>query len=140
MIREIMGRSEIITIVEDSGDSYLDPNTNRIHWNPTMGVLTDVGVVMSPATVLNHEADHALQGIKNPNQKATDINTPDRDYGNKEEKRVITGSEQETAKKHEEIKEGEVTRTNHGGNTYDTKSPPTTEGKNEVVVSANRRN
>ncbi len=36
-------------------------------------------------------------------------------YGTNEEERVITGSEQKTAKANGEISEGQVTRTNHGG-------------------------
>ena len=71
----------------------------------------------------------------NPGQKKIDINTPDAQYGNKEEKRVIEGSEQETAKKLGEIKEGEVTRTDHGGNGYETEGPTTTELKNEIIVT-----
>jgi RHS repeat-associated protein len=139
IIKQIMSHSKTITIKETTEDSKFNPNSNIIHWNPTMGVLTDNGVVISPATVLNHEADHALQELNHPEQKAKDRNIPDTNYGNKEEKRVITGTEQETAKKHGEIKEGEVTRTNHGGTRFDTKSPTTTTGKYEVEVTAQQK-
>lgn len=99
-----------------------------------MGVITDKGIVMSPATVLNHEADHALQEITNRSQKKKDANTPDAQYGNKEEKRVIEGSEQDTAKKLGEIKDGEVTRTDHNGQAIITKGPTSTEEKNPIII------
>ncbi len=91
-------------------------------------------MLLSPATILNHEADHALQEVKNPVQKAKDKGTSDLNYGNLEEKRVVTGSEQETARKHGEIKEGEVTRRNHEGTKYETISPTSVIGKNEIPV------
>jgi hypothetical protein len=96
-----------------------------------MGVLTNEYIELSPASVLNHEVDHALQYDQNEEQFTKDRNTKDPDYKNKEEKRVITGSEQETAKKLGEIKEGEVTRKDHGGQPYQTNGPTTTEWKLE---------
>ncbi len=133
---ELESKSETIYIT-DIGEhkcSSFNPKDNTIYWDPTMGVVTDEGVTLSPATVLNHEADHALQEIDNPTQKAKDKRTPDPDYSNLEERRVITGSEQETARKHGEIKEGEVTRKNHSGTRYETVSPTSTVGKNEVKI------
>jgi hypothetical protein len=53
-----------------------------------------------------------LQEIENPSQKKMDRANLDANYDNLEEKRVITGSEQKTAKKHGEIKANEITRTN----------------------------
>jgi len=61
-----------------------------------------------------------LQDDISPEQQEKDRKTPDAQYGNKEEKRVIEGSEQETAKKLGEIKEKEVTRKDHGGTLYQT--------------------
>jgi len=139
IIKQIMNHSKTITIKEYSGNSYFDPATNTIYWNPEMGVLTTNWVILSPSTVLNHEADHALQKLINSKQQAIDKITPDKDYENKEEKRVINTSEKETALKHGEIKEGEITRNNHSGKRYNTKSPTTTEGKNEVVVTPKRK-
>lgn len=54
-------------------------------------------------------------------------------YGNKEERRVITGSEQETAKKMGEIGKTEVTRTDHAGTLYETVGPTTTEWKDPII-------
>jgi RHS repeat-associated protein len=107
--------------------SWYDHKTNTIYWNPELGTLTSEGIVMSPTTSLNHEGDHALQYNINPEQSIIDVTTPDSDYKNKEERRVITGSEQETAKKLGEIKEGEVTRKNYSGTLYKVESPTSTE-------------
>lgn len=77
--------------------------------------------------MLNHEASHALQHKTNP-EFNNDLLTPDEDFGNKEERRVITTVEQETAIKHGEINEGEVTRKDHNsGFIMDMPNPTSTE-------------
>lgn len=80
--------------------------------------------------------DHALQHDQNPEQQKADgkrdLTNP---YTNKEEERVITGSEQKTAKKLGEIKDGEVTRKDHGGTLYETKSSTSTEIKDEIIIT-----
>lgn len=88
---------------------------------------------MSPAAVLNHEADHTLQYLKNPDKFAQDSKTLDPDYNDKEEMRVIIGSEQKTALALGGISAGEVTRTDHIGIPYITKSPTTTEAKDGKI-------
>jgi hypothetical protein len=82
---------------------------------------------------LNHEADHALQSILNPQQQRLDKKTQDDQYDNAEERRVITGSEQATALKHGEIKEGQVTRKNHRSYPYYVDSPTST-GTAVIIV------
>ena len=136
IISRIEKREQIIYIVPTTGMSYFSPKRKTIYWNPKVGVLTKKGVVMSPATVLNHEADHALQEIENPEQKEIDCSTLDEQYNNAEERRVITGSEQITARKHEEIGLDEVTREDHKGSPYETISPISTICVNEVTVTA----
>ena len=89
---------------------------------------------MSPTEVLNHEIDHANQNDKNPEKQNQDKKPDGSSYGNKEEKRVITGSEQKTAKNMGKLKEGEVTRTDHGGTPYETISPVSTVNKNEIII------
>ena len=96
---------------------------NTIYWEPNVGVETTNGKILSPTTVLNHEADHALQGNTNMEKFIKDTQTANEQYGNNEEKRVIEGSEQNTAKALGEIKEGEVTRVDHGGIGYKTEGP-----------------
>ncbi len=124
-----------IAETDDPNGSYFDPNTNTIYWNPNQAILTDEAVVLSPTSVLSHEGDHALQKNTNPDQIKKDGNTPDKNYKNKEEKRVITGSEQETARKLGEIKEGEVTRKNHRGAIYMVDNPTSTEIKTAKIIA-----
>jgi hypothetical protein len=98
---------------EDGGSRHSE---GVIAWDSDMGVETDNGTVMSPATVLDHELDHF-------NSLATDREAHDKrrsnkrtdGYSNDEEHRVITGSEQETAKANGETVNGKPTRTNHRG-------------------------
>ena len=92
-------------------------------WDPLTCLITTNNKVMSATTVLNHEADHALQEIENPVQKSNDEKTKLEQYGDAEEKRVITGSEQRTARALGEIREGEVTRSDHAAFPYMTNSP-----------------
>lgn len=115
-----------INIAEGTGKTTFDPSTNTLYWDPIMGIKTTNGKYLSPTTALNHEMDHAKQELYNPDKKHADKNSPDSKYDDKEEKRVIEGSEQDTAKKLGEIKEGEVTRTDHTGSTYETEGPTTT--------------
>jgi hypothetical protein len=89
----------------------------EVYWNPERGIKTENGTVLSPATILDHELDHAVQNAKiGKKQMNNDLTYDNKNpYNNKEEERVITGSEQKTALKNNEIKDGEVTRTNHSG-------------------------
>lgn len=100
-----------------------------ISWCPTADLTTTENVVISPTTILNHEFDHALQDILNPKQKAQDKATEDYNYDNAEERRVITGSEQETAIKLGEILPGQITRDNHLGKTIPVESTTSTDVK-----------
>lgn len=81
---------------------------------------------MSPAAILGQEADHGAQHDKNPNQYEKDWKVRIPEYDDKEERRVITGSEQERAKQLKEIKPNETTRRDHGGVFYPTKGPTAT--------------
>jgi RHS repeat-associated protein len=121
-------------VTETSGGSEFNTKTKTISWDPTTAVLTNELHELSPTTILSHEVDHALQFDQNPEQQKKDGATPDPDYGNLEEKRVITGSEQTTAKKLGEIKEGEVTRKDHGGTLYKTTGPTSTEWKDAIII------
>ena len=134
IIAQIDKSSTIIYITERVGEASAFSKTKKtIYWNPNMGVLTSSDKKMSPAAVLNHEADHTLQYLKNPDKFAQDSKTLDPDYNDKEEMRVITGSEQKTALALGEISAGEVTRTDHIGIPYITKSPTTTEAKDGKI-------
>ena len=134
IIAQIDKSSTIIYITERVGEASAFSKTKKtIYWDPNMGVLTSSDKKMSPAAVLNHEADHTLQYLKNTDKFAQDSKTLDPDYNDKEEMRVITGSEQKTALALGEISAGEVTRTGHIGIPYITKSPTTTEAKDGKI-------
>ena len=85
------------------------------YWDTNMAVKTTNGTIMSPYTILNHEGDHALDSVKNPKGHKKDKETKDKKYGNIMEKKTIEGTEQITARALGEIKDGEVTRTDHKG-------------------------
>ncbi len=102
-----------INVYETTGESQHISGT--VYWNPELGTLTDNKVVRSPASVLDHELDHSVQRAKNYEKWNDDRSTQDPDYDNKEEKRVITGSEQKTSRANGEIGDNEVTRKNHKG-------------------------
>jgi len=129
-------KSDVVYILTSSeGMSSFKFQSKEIKWDPNLGVTTNEGQTMSPTAVLNHEIDHANQFDKKPDEYKKDrVRGTDAQYDSKEERRVITGSEQETAKKLGEIKEGEVTRKDHAGTAFPTKGPISTEGKYEIIV------
>ena len=128
------------------GRNYFDTDTRIISWDSRMGIETNELHLLSPATLLNHEIDHALEFDNSPsifkeNKKVYNEGDPDEFYYSPEEKRVITGSEQRTAKALGEIKEGEVTRTDHYGNHVKMISPVSNEPvemKPEVIIIPTR--
>ena len=105
---------------ESNRSSYYSPKQKTIFWNPYQGLETTDGKLLSPTTVLNHEADHALDDIENHAEHIRNKQTKDVDYRNKEERRVITGTETTTAIKLGEIAEGEISREDHSG--YETRT------------------
>jgi len=98
----------------DDGGTFI-PDDNTILWNPNMGIETDQGVKMSPASIFEHEADHAKAYNDNPQGYRDRVNTPDKQFKNLEERRVVLGSEQKVARANGEISNGQVTRTFYGG-------------------------
>ena len=132
--------SKVYTISETKNpynDDY-QSGSRTINWDPNQALETTNGHSLSPATILGHEADHANQDDKHHDQFVKDANTPDAQYTDKEEKRVITGSEQTTAKAHGDIGTGEVTRTDHKG-TFDL-IPVSNPGSNgEVKIIAHKK-
>ena len=95
-----------IIYIKESDDDWFNEKTNTIYWNPELGILTNTASYLSPATLLNHEADHCLRYNSDPKGMLKDAETIDDQYRNKEEKRVITGSEQDTAEKLGEVEKG----------------------------------
>jgi RHS repeat-associated protein len=99
----------------DNNDQF-NPSGNDVDWDSDswLGTVDNNGNpnggVQSPDNGLGHELDHANQHDKNPDQFNKDLHNKDENYNNKEEKRVITGSETSFANQN-----GEAIRTNHGG-------------------------
>ena len=113
---------------------------NIIKWNPTLGLETTNGHILSPATVLDHEADHAgkyaAEGKIKMNLR---LDSEDVKYDNKEEKRVVTGSEQRTARANGEITGSQITRDNHQGLPVVTSSPTSTKVNAAKTVEFNQK-
>jgi RHS repeat-associated protein len=122
-----------INIMEGFDSRYNQYNAGgTLFWNPNLGNETNEGIVMSPATVFDHEADHAIDAKENPSQHETNAQRgTDSQYDTKEERRVITGSEQKTARANGEIKQGQVTRKNHGGKSVITTGATSTKIDNQ---------
>ena len=140
MLHRLQESKTVYYINEGGGRSNYDPKKRTINWDPLMGVVTNEKQIVSPTTVLNHEVDHALQHDQNPKQFDTDRKSPDAQYQTKEEKRVIEGSEQETARKLGEISEGEVTRKDHLGRRFTTTGPTSTEPRDAIIVTSKKEN
>ena len=95
-----------------------------VHWNPELGNITTGGGRQSPATALEHEMDHANDFISNPTSHYARKATSDKKYDDKEERRVVTGSERQTA-----VANGEAIRYDHKGKDYYTEGPTSTKPK-----------
>lgn len=101
----------------NEGDAAFDPTCNEIHWKPNQIVLTDNQTILFPATILAHEAKHAIQKDEMPlsvfnEKRKKDIDNP---YDNILEQEVITTTEQIAARKHGDIENNDITRKNHSG-------------------------
>ena len=126
------GCGEFVKTLNEVGDTYIIKEGTRnsfscasrvVEWNPNQGLYTG-NAVLSPATLLNHELDHAIEYQQNPDMYLSNIKLiPNDDYHTKEEKRVITGSERKTAEAFGEIEEGDITRDGHHGIHIKTESP-----------------
>jgi len=77
-------------------DNKRDPSSGFIFWDSRLASKTEEGYVESPATILEHEMDHALDYLRNPKAHQDRVDTPDKQYKNAEERRVTTGSEAKT--------------------------------------------
>ena len=139
-IASALEKSKITYTIAETTDRNNSFNslTQTISWNPTMGLEVDEGAILSPTTALNHEFAHALTydaAVKKGklNEWYADCaEGSDPDYGSKNEKWVITRTEQKTAKALGEISEGQVTRKNHNG------TPVTTENSTSNKKNVNQ--
>ena len=134
-----MDMTSVVTIVEirpdDCDGNQFDYKSNTIFWSPERGSIRQVDLedsslgtyTSSPVEGLQHEADHGQKYNSNKEEYIKDLNTEDEQFKNKEERRVVTGSEQETARALGRIIDGQVTRKHHmGGKTIRVSDPLST--------------
>ena len=115
--------SEDFTLTIQSGADVFYSQKNTLEFDPTKGTLVGGQNIVSPATIFAHEMDHIAESHFNKSEFIKNSNTSDKQYHNKEEKRVITGTETEVAKKLGEIPQDGVTRTDHKAILTPTNSP-----------------
>ena len=146
MLKELDASPTIYYISESLDDkNYFDAANRTISWKSRMGIETNELHYLSPATLLNHEIDHANEYNRAPkefNESTIPYDFGDKDefYYSPEEKRVITGSEQITAKALGEITDEEVTRTDHFGYHILMTSPISNkpyEEREEIIIRPN---
>ncbi len=112
-------RPEIVTIKEGSNHAfYFNLSNDTITFDPTSGLKVAPGQIQTPALGVLHEAGHAEEHLTNPTQVRKDINTPDAQYGDAVEKKVIQNKETPAANKL-----NEPTRNSHGGTPVRVKCP-----------------
>ena len=87
-------------------------------WESRKGLLLSNGKRQSPATKLEHEFDHYVDDVSNHKAHKEREAEADKQFENKEERRVIKGNETLTA-----MRNGEGTRNNHKGKSIYVSSP-----------------
>jgi RHS repeat-associated protein len=133
-------RNITINVRETDGASEYVDKTNTVYWNPELGTLNENGTVTSPASDIDHELDHGVQHALNPieyNKDSQPNTSPG--FGKKEEERVITGSEQKTARANGEIKKNQITRTSHSGQSVITEGVTSTKINQKRTDEFNRQ-
>ena len=108
-------------IKDDEITEYEFDDINRlplVHWESRKGAILSNGRRQSPAVRLEHEFDHAMDDLHDHKKHMDRRDTPDDQYDNEEERRVIQGSETETARK---LRQG--VRFDHWEKTYPVKDP-----------------
>jgi RHS repeat-associated protein len=121
-------------------DSEYHPASERVIWNPLQGLHTDNDVILSPATILEHEMAHAVRhkidfdGFKADSHPSTRTT----EWRDKEEERVVRGPEQRTAEALGEVRPGQLTRKTYG-NYSNTKPVITTNPTSTKIDSSKTR-
>ena len=104
----------MIHIWEDE-DTYANETGKSVVWNPSLGIETNFGDILSPATILEHEIDHAYSNQKDPvaHQNRRNDKSVGKQWTSAEEKRVIQGNESKTARANGEIGNRRFSRNGH---------------------------
>lgn len=146
-LKALEAKKEKVWVRNDMYDENVGPafyaDQMSITWNSTEGLDTDGNGDLTPTAILDHEMAHALGFINSPEEYIKRLVPDGSDYDNAEEKRVINGSEQNTAKKLGLIKKNETTRKNHRGSLYQTGGVNTNKRKaneiEEVTITVKRK-
>ncbi len=120
IVNAVRNPAILIHLINDFEDTEYR-NIDRIpvvYWESRKGAIFSNGQRESPAVRLEHEFDHAMDDIRNHKKHKDRRDTPDNQYDNEEERRVIEGSEAETARK---LNQG--VRYDHFGKTYPVGDP-----------------
>jgi RHS repeat-associated protein len=116
VIRKLQNSPRIFTLnfVNGTENDGYEHDTHTISWDP-LGVSCSHGCSLSPALALCHEMAHAAGDGPIARHLAA---TPDNQYDNKEERRVIINYENPFARRH-----GECVRNNHSGHAVHVATP-----------------
>jgi RHS repeat-associated protein len=111
-------------VIDRPSNNYIkDGGKHIVTWLSRKGIETTNGGRQSAATGLEHEFDHAVNAIEDPDHRRR-VNTYNEQYDTEEEKRVIEGSETKNALLH-----GETIRKDHKGKYYDAINSISTKNK-----------
>jgi len=129
LIDELMSRPQVVAVRETHAgistyDADMPDGSRLLLWDPTVALQLGK-ITISPATILNHEIDHALMSVTDPVTYyiLSAVKLPK--WTDLEEKRVIEGSEQRTAQALGETEKGVKTRTDHESGILTPVSGPT---------------
>jgi hypothetical protein len=73
--------------VDQPWPAEFDPDDKTIEFNPTLGIRTPEGAILSPALVLAHELGHIRECTRNPTRDLLEAVTPDPNFPNARERR-----------------------------------------------------
>jgi hypothetical protein len=107
--------ADVYLTLNDRGNDSYDAFSRTLAWDPHSALRTTRGGGQSPALGLGHELDHASIDPRIAFEGGARY---DPVYGNREERRVIEGSERAAARTL-----GESPRYDHGGSLYRVASP-----------------
>ena len=127
ILKKLEDAPNVVFIIKEAknDDSHFNCKTNVIWWDPYSVTVTNEDKRLSPATTLNHEADHALQKLEMKDFDEKSQKGSDPEYDTVCDRLTIQGAEQRTALALGEIEEGEVTRKDHDTHAFESTDDPT---------------
>lgn len=120
-LAKLEASEETYTILEGHklSENRFFPRTRTLQWSPGYGMRSQsTYLVVSPATILAHEAGHAAHFNEDQVEYYKRFYQEDSSYGNLEEKKTIVETEHRAAFLHGEIPWEGTIRANHKGEPY----------------------